>query len=60
MRDSLLKAGGKIRQVLPSTSGGVAQRWMRIHSAPRQPQAQRTVDKHLRQQSEQEGNAWKK
>ncbi len=47
-------------QVLPSTYGGVAQRWMRIHSAPRQPQAQRTVDKHLRQQSEQEGKAWKK
>ena len=47
-------------QVVPSTYGGVEQRWMLIHSEPRQPQAQRTVDKQLRQQSEQEVKAWKK
>jgi transposase len=32
-------------RVVPSSYGGVAQRWMLIHSEPRQPQAQRTVDK---------------
>jgi transposase len=42
-----------------STYGGVAQRWVLIYSEPRQPQAQRTVDKQLRQQSEQEVKAWK-
>jgi transposase len=47
-------------QVVPATYGGVEQRWMLIHSAPRQPQAQRTVDKQLRQHSEQEVKAWKK
>ena len=47
-------------QVLPSTYGGVEQRWVLIHSEARQPQAQRTVDKQLRQQSEQEVKAWKK
>jgi hypothetical protein len=47
-------------QVLSSTYGGVEQRWVRIHSEPRQPQAQRTVDKQLRLQSEQEVKAWKK
>jgi transposase len=31
-------------EVLPSTYGGVEQRWVLIHSEPRQPQAQRTVD----------------
>jgi hypothetical protein len=30
-------------QVVPATYGGVEQRWMLIHSEPRQPQAQRTV-----------------
>ena len=34
---------------LTSTYGGVAQRWVLIYSEPRQPQAQRTVDKQLRQ-----------
>ena len=47
-------------QVLSSTYGGVEQRWVRIHSEPRQPQAQRTVDKQLRQHSEQDVKAWKK
>jgi transposase len=46
-------------QVVPSTYGGVEQRWMLIHSEPRQPQAQRTVAKQLRQQSEQEVKAFK-
>jgi transposase len=47
-------------QGLSSTYGGVEQRWVLIHSEPRQPQAQRTVDKQLRLQSEQEVKAWKK
>ena len=38
--------------VLPSTYGGVAQRWVLIYSEHRQPQAQRTVDKQLLQQSD--------
>jgi transposase len=46
-------------QVLPSTYGGVEQRWVLIHSEPRQPQAQRTVDKQLLKQSAQEGTAFK-
>ena len=44
-------------QALTSTYAGVAQRWLLISSEPRQPQAQRTVDKQLRTQSDQEGNA---
>ena len=39
-------------QELTSTYGGVEQRWLLIYSEPRQPQAQRTVDKQLRQQSD--------
>jgi transposase len=45
---------------LASTYGGVAQRWVLIHSAPRQPQAQRTVDNQLRKHSDQEVKAFKK
>jgi transposase len=45
--------------VVRSSFGGVAQRWVLIHSAPRQPQAQRTVDKQLLKQSEQEVKAFK-
>ena len=30
--------------VVRSSAGGVAQRWVLLHSAARQPQAQRTVD----------------
>jgi transposase len=37
--------------VLASTYGDVAQRWVLIYSVHRRPQAQRTVDKHWRQQS---------
>jgi transposase len=47
-------------QELASTYGGVEQRWVLIHSEPRQPQAQRTVDKQLRTQSEKEIKAFKK
>jgi transposase len=46
-------------QVLHSTYGGVAQRWLLLASEHRYAQAQRTVDKHLRQQSDQEVKAFK-
>jgi transposase len=45
--------------VVRSSYGGVEQRWVLIHSAPRQPQAQRTVDRQLLKHSEQEGRAFK-
>src|SRR5207245_6216127 len=44
--------------VVPSSYGGVAQRWVLIYSEPRQPQAQRTVDKQWRQQSAHEVKAF--
>ena len=47
-------------QELASTYGGVEQRWVLIHSEPRQPQVQRTVDKQLRTQSEKDVKAFKK
>jgi transposase len=47
-------------QVVPSTYGGVEQRWVLIHSEPRQPQAQRTVDKQLLKHSAQEVKGFKK
>jgi transposase len=47
-------------QVLASTYGGVAQRWMLLYSEHRRPQVQRTVDKHWLQQSEAEAKAFKK
>jgi Domain of unknown function (DUF4277) len=40
-----------------STDGGVAQRWGRIYSAPRHPQAQQTVDRQRRTPGAQEGPA---
>jgi len=46
-------------RVVPSSYGGIEQRWVLIHSAPRQPQAQRTVDKQWRTQSDQEVKACK-
>jgi transposase len=46
-------------RVVQSSYGGVEQRWMLIHSEPRQPHAQRTVDKQLLKQSEQEVKAFK-
>jgi transposase len=45
---------------LEVTYGGVAQRWVLIHSEHRRPQAQRTVDKHLLTQSTDELKAFKK
>jgi transposase len=45
---------------LTSTYGGIEQRWVLIYSEPRQPQAQRTVDRQLRQQSEADVKALKK
>lgn len=45
-------------QVLHSTYGGVAQRWLLLASEPRYAQAQRTVDKQLRKQSDQESKAF--
>jgi transposase len=46
-------------RVVPSSYGGIEQRWVLIHSEPRQPQAQRTVDKQWRTQSDQEGKAFR-
>jgi transposase len=45
--------------VVRSSYGGVEQRWGLIHSAPRQPQAPRTVDKQLLKHSEQAVKAFK-
>jgi transposase len=45
--------------VVRSSYGGVEQRWVLIHSEPRQLQAQRTVDKQLLKHSEQEVKAFK-
>jgi transposase len=44
--------------VLGSTYGGVAQRWVLLYSEHRRPQAQRTVDKQLRQRSTDELKAF--
>jgi len=54
-----LKEGYRSHE-LTSTYGGVTQRWVLIYSKARQAQAQRTVDKQLRQQSDQELKALKK
>ena len=45
---------------LTSSDGGVAQRWVLLYSEARQPQAQHTVDKQLRKQSDTEVQALKK
>jgi transposase len=42
-----------------STDGGVAPRWVLIYAAHRRPQAQRTVDKALRQQRAEDVKAFK-
>jgi transposase len=47
-------------QELTATYGKVEHRWVLIYSEPRQAQAQRTVDKQLRQQSDQDIKAFKK
>jgi Concanavalin A-like lectin/glucanases superfamily len=44
---------------LTSSYGGVEQRWVLIDSEARQPQAQRTADKQLRQQTDNEVKAFK-
>ena len=44
--------------MVPSSYGGVAQRWVLIYSEPRQPQAQRTVDKQWLKQSDREVKAF--
>jgi transposase len=44
---------------VPSSYGGIEQRWVLIHSEPRQPQAQRTVDKQWLKQSTHEVKAFK-
>ena len=54
-----LQEGYRYR-VMPSTYGGVAQRWVLLYSEQRQPHAQRAVDKQWRKHSDQEGNAFKK
>jgi transposase len=46
-------------RVVPSSYGGIEQRWVLIYSAQRQPQAQRTVDRPWRTQSDQEVSACK-
>jgi transposase len=46
-------------RVVPSRYGGGEQRWVLIHSEPRQPQAQRTVDKQWRKQSADDVKAFK-
>ena len=46
--------------VVRSSYGGIEQRWVLLHSAARQPQAQRAVDKQLLKHSEQEVKTFKK
>ena len=46
-------------RVMPSTSGGVAQRWVLLYSEPRQPQAQPAVDQQWRKHSDQDVKAFK-
>jgi transposase len=53
-------AEGYRYQELTSTYGGVEQRWVLIYSAPRQVQAQRTVDKQLLKHSDQDIKAFRK
>ena len=54
-----LREGYRCR-VVPSTSGGVAQRWVLLSAEQRQPQAQRTVDTQWRKQSDEEVKAFKR
>jgi len=53
-----LQEGYRARS-MRSTYGGVAQCWVLICSEQRQPQAQRTIDKQWRKQSDQEVKAFK-
>ena len=54
-----LEAGYRY-QIVSSTYGGVAQRWMLIYSEQRHAQAQQAVDKQWLKQSTQELKAFKK
>jgi transposase len=45
---------------VPSTYGGIEQRWVLIYSEPRQLQAQRTIDKQWRKQRDKDVKAFKK
>jgi transposase len=54
-----LTAGYRYHE-LPSTYGGVAQRWVLIYAERRQAQVRRTLDKQWRQQSDKEAKAFKK
>jgi transposase len=47
-------------QTLPSTYGGVAQRWVLVYSEQRRAASQRTVDKQWLKQSTKESQAFKK
>jgi hypothetical protein len=47
-------------QMVRSSYGGAEQRWVLLHSAARQPQAQRIVDKQLLKLSEQDVKTFKK
>jgi transposase len=51
---------GSREAVVASHYGGVAQRWVLLYSAPRQLQAQRTVDTQWLKQRDQEGTAFKR
>jgi transposase len=52
-------AEGYRYHVVGSSYGGIEQRWVLFYSEHRQPQAQRTVDKQWRKQSDQEVSAFK-
>src|ERR1700752_2865130 len=48
-----LRPAGARAHALTSTDGGIAPRWLRIASEPRQAQARRTVDQPWRQPRDQ-------
>jgi hypothetical protein len=52
-------SGGHRGEVQTSSYGGVEQRWVLIYSEARPPQAQRTADNQLRQQTDKEVKAFK-
>jgi len=47
-------------RVVPSSYGGIEQRWVLLYSEQRQPHAQRTVDKQWRKHSDEEVQAFKR
>jgi transposase len=58
-RMALLTEGYRYH-MLPSSYGGIAQRWMLVYSEHRHDQAQRTVDKRLLKQGQREVGAFQK